>query len=471
MKDNPMWHSRMLPLLAVSLLTTSGCESSTQLPLRLVFPEDTTDLERADNVALVLYPDGLNVSAPVEGTTFSVEVELEPDGQYRVVDLYLADGDDLLAWGRSPEFALEWAPETVSMFVGRPGALSTFPGTLENADPNVLAATALGRGFVVVGSGGETFLFNHTTLELVAGETLEPEGGLPDPSDGALVPDASGGIVRLAWADGLRAWRFSPSANTWTELEFIGGDVELEVPRPGAAFLQNTPLTRVLVLGGGERREVVAVELTAEDEPDTRRVTTIEDTLLDDPRQGAQASWLIRERDGIDEWIVLAGGSAPELPGVLAIPSDGGTPVAVGPTGTWHHARCQQIDLDATAASTVRMLCAGGMRDNTATAGGLELEFSPASAPTAVWRDDLLPLAMEDPMWFTDERALYAQGDSHLVVIERNTLLATDKPSPVARTRGGHSVNLSTGATFLLGGETLDGRAVDHWHVFMPEPL
>ena len=77
------------------LLCASGCESTTQLPLTLVFPEDTTDLQRADNAALVVFPDGLNVSVPVEGTSFSLEVELEPDGTTRVVDLYLADGDDL----------------------------------------------------------------------------------------------------------------------------------------------------------------------------------------------------------------------------------------------------------------------------------------------------------------------------------------------------------------------------------------
>ncbi len=464
--------TRMFAPLLIAGLLCAGCESSTQLPLRLVLPEDTSDLQRTDNVAMVIYPDGVSVSTPVSGTDFSLEVELTPDGFTRVVDLYLTDGDNLLAWGRSPEFLPESAQEGLSMFVGRPGALSTYPGTIDAAEADIMAAWTPTRGFLMLGSSGETALLNQYTLEVELGDSLDPEGELPAASDGALVPDPGGGVVRIAWAQGLRAWRYEPGVDTWSPLELVSEDVDLDLPRPGAAHLQNTPLTRVLLFGGGESQEILSLELVAENSElaGQRRVSVVTEAQLDNPRQGARASWLVRERDGVGEWIVLAGGSSPELPGVLAIPSDGGTPVAVGPAGDWQNVRCVQADLNAEASTTVRMLCAGGMRDNTATAAGVELQFAPDQPPQATWRDDLLTVALEDPMWFADERALYAQGDGHLVVFDRETLVPEQRSTPATRTRGGHSVNLSTGATFLLGGETQDGRAVDHWHVFMPAP-
>ncbi|MGB1015122.1 MAG: hypothetical protein ACPG4T_13390 [Nannocystaceae bacterium] len=455
------------------LLCATGCESTTQLPLKLVFPEDTTDLQRADNAALVVFPDGLNVSVPVEGTSFSLEVELEPDGITRVVDLYLADGDDLLAWGRSPEFVLSGGDSDLTMFVGRPGALSTYPGTIDAADPKLLAAHAEGRGFVMLGQNGETYLLNQRTLEVESGETFRPDGEFPNPDDGALLPDAGGGVVRVVWAEGLAAWRYDPGVDQWSELTLVGDDVDLTLPRPGAAHLQNTPRTRVLLFGGGEYDRIASLDLIAEEgtPADQRRVSLIPNVVLDGPRQGARANWLIRERDGVEEWIVLAGGSDAQLPGVLAIPSIGGDPVAIGPVGDWQQVRCEQVDVDATKDSSARMICAGGSRDNTATAAGGVLVFAPQTPPSILWDEDLLPLAMEDPMWFHDDGGIYAQGDGHLIAFDRKTLTPVDQPTPAGRTRGGHSVNLSTGATFLLGGETQDGGAVDHWHVFMPALL
>ena len=151
-------------LIAGSGVAAAACDSSYPLEIRVVLPEDDDELDRADNAALVLLPEGITANYDVDGTSFSVALEVEPDELNRAVELYLARGSELIAWGRSAVFVTQAPSDDLAMFIGRPGALSTYPGSLDAPDPEVLAAEAVGRGIVILGSAGETFLFSAFTL-------------------------------------------------------------------------------------------------------------------------------------------------------------------------------------------------------------------------------------------------------------------------------------------------------------------
>ena len=117
------------------------------------------------------------------------------------------------------------------------------------------------------------------------------------------------------------------------------------------------------------------------------------------------------------------------------------------------------------------MLCLGGMRGGTASTDAIVLNFPPATAdqpPSVELLPAFLPEPAADPRVFADDAAIYAQSGALWLRIDRSTLTREKLSAPSTRVRGGHSVLLSTGATFLVGGWTADELAVDHWQVFVP---
>ncbi|MCB9755373.1 MAG: hypothetical protein H6713_35995 [Myxococcales bacterium] len=458
---------RAAAVLLASALALS-CDSSYPLEIRVVLPENSDDLDRADNAALVLLPEGVAASYEIDGTDFSVELEVEPDELNRAVELYLARGSELLAWGRSAVFVTQAPTEDLAMFIGRPGALSTYPGALDAPDPDVLAAAASGRGMVLLGSAGETYLFNIFTLTAAAAQTLELEGGLPAPDDGALVSDSVGGVVRVTWDAALTSHRFDPGSDSWSSVAITGAsDIG---PREGAAHLVDADREWMLIFGGGTSRDVVRLDLLTGDD-DAYTAAALPDVELTDPRAFARARWVTRE-GGPGEGVVLAGTSASDVTALELLPS-GGSAVAIGPLGPWEALDCVSLDISGAALTgALRLLCAGGVRADQPTADALLLKLPPETWSAANVELEELPGLLQDPMaeprWFADDSAVYAQHDGRWLSLARDTLEVVVSTTPALRARGGHSVKLSTGATFLLGGVTTDGLAVDRWQVFTP---
>src|SRR5690606_10203053 len=146
-----------------------ACESAQQLPITVILPADQSELERADNASIVMRPSGEVFSFPVDGLEFRLELEGEPSTQIQQLELYLADGEELLAWGSTAAFATAGPDIGLALCLGRPGLLSTWPEGLDVPDPDLLATEALARGMLMVQSDGDTFLLNHYTLALEAG--------------------------------------------------------------------------------------------------------------------------------------------------------------------------------------------------------------------------------------------------------------------------------------------------------------
>ncbi len=467
-------------LIAGSGVAAAACDSSYPLEIRVVLPEDDDELDRADNAALVLLPEGITANYDVDGTSFSVALEVEPDELNRAVELYLARGSELIAWGRSAVFVTQAPSDDLAMFIGRPGALSTYPGSLDAPDPEVLAAEAVGRGIVILGSAGETFLFSAFTLTADAAQTLEPADGVPEPADGALVSDNGGGVVRVAWNESLVGYRFDPGLDDWSRITIAGaGDIG---PRAGASYLADAGREWLLLFGGGGSLDIVQLALVPDD-AGSYSVSALPGVTLTDPRVGARARWITRAGSDTGEGIVLAGSASDTTRALELIPAEAGdadpsgaVPFALGPLGPWQGLDCAQLDIaeSANETATIRVLCAGGVRGDQPTADGLLLKLPPTTwdAADADALVEELPAILQEPMaaprWFADASAVYAQHDGRWLTLARDTLEASVTMTPALRARGGHSVKLSTGATFLLGGETTEGKAVDRWQVFTP---
>jgi len=454
--------------LAALLLLAPACESSTSLPIRVVLPEDL-DLARADNAVLRLSPQNLDVAYDIRGPDFNLELELEPDDRSSTLTLYLAQGTDLLAWGRSAPFVLSAPPTDHALYVSPPGALSTFPGRITSPDPAMLACPAFGRGMLMLNSDGGTGLFNSFNLATEIGATLKPEGGLPAASDGALVPDSAGGVWRLAWAEQLRAFRYEPGEDRWSTVPLAD---PAPAPRPGAAHLQDAELARVLVFGGGEQRGVLALELV----PDAAgaHIARALPRQLDGPRRGATALFVLRSDTDLGEGVVLVGGDDEAASLAHFVPADDDAPGrSFGPAEAWTGLACAQLDLGDAAQEPdlVRVLCVGGLRGGVPTADAIVLNFPPPAAEQAPSLEvvaDFLGEPASEARLFADDAAIYAQSGALWLRVDRATLTAESQVSASPRVRGGHSVLLATGATFLVGGWAPDDRAVDHWHVFVP---
>jgi hypothetical protein len=136
----------------------------------------------------------------------------------------------------------------------------------------------------------------------------------------------------------------------------------------------------------------------------------------------------------------------------------------------WQGHSCAQLDLDADDDEPVRMLCVGGARNGGATADAFVTEVPPeTSNPIDVSvLEGLLPIAMADPLIFSDQSALYAQGAGRWVQIDREDLNVTQIATDTLRERGGASVSLGSGVTLLVGGETSEQEDVDSWQIFTP---
>jgi hypothetical protein len=141
-----------------------------------------------------------------------------------------------------------------------------------------------------------------------------------------------------------------------------------------------------------------------------------------------------------------------------------------GPRGpAWTGATC--IDLGPDAAARARGLCGGGTRAAAVTPDAVELVVPrDTDGLLVIEHPGLLLAPMAQPLWFADASALYAQGAGQMARIARADLSASPVPGSFPRDAGGSSATLGAASTFVLGGRTPDGTAVDRWHVFVPVP-
>lgn len=445
----------LLGLFAVAV----GCGSDARdLPIDVILPETSTDLEVVDNASLTLDPGGLLLTQSIDGLDFQLQVELEPDDTQRTLGLFLAEDTTLRAWGNSAPFVTAGPDVGLALFVGRPGRLSTFPRVIDDPDPDLLATNARGRGMLFMDAQGHTFLLDHGTFEIEAGSTLNDP---PSPDDGGLFSSPDGAVYRVTWADAPAAFRYDPSTDAWAELDVRGSALDA---RPGAAYVTEVQsaddgdggeldATFVQVLGGGAHTDGVSLVLL----PDALDVRVIDGVTLDGPRANAHATW-VADGDDATADVVLFGGNEGDLPALrLALAGE-----AVGPTQAWSGGRCVQL----RASSPPRMLCAGGVRDGDATSDALELRLG--DPVEAIEHPDLLGQPLADPRWLSDDGAVYAQGNEALIRVDRADLATEAVAGAALRGSGGHSVTLSTGATFLTGGVTNGGAPLSRWQVFMP---
>jgi len=439
-----------------------ACEGTAGPHLSVLLPEGDLDLERADNVSLVLDPGGPTVTYDVDGADFTVSLELDLDDVQRTASLYIARGSELLAWGRSAPFVLADADAGLTIFVGRPGALSTFPGEVTNAE-GMIAAEAPGRGALLVADDGGTYLLSDRNLGISAGADF-PGDPLPA-SSSALIGERSGGILRMSWGEAFEGWRFDPGADAWDPLEFTG-DLDLG-SRDDAAWLVDATAEHVLLLAGGDASDIIEIDLQPTSEGGPYAVRRIA-TPLDGPRAGATPLWITREGTSEGEGVLLFGGVQGELP--LVYFSDG---QAAGPDGeTWTDAACEQVERaeNATADVDLRVLCVGGLRGGIPTRDAALIRIAKDGPLTVDLLIDWLPEAFADPHLFRDDSAIYAQAAGSWLQIDPDDLSTEVSATAADRATGGHSVNLGTGVTFLVGGVTAEGQPVDRWQVFTPTP-
>jgi len=443
--------------LACAALGT-GCKPlTTDLDVDVIVPEDAVDLGATDNVSAVLDP-GPTITVPTDGLEFGLELELDPDDTLRTLTLYLAQQDDLLAWGRTFEFTLE-RREPVGIFVGRPGRLSTYPLALELDDDGLQAAYVAGRGLVLLASDGATTFIDEISWTAEAAATLETP---PPASDGVLVGDALGGAARVRWAEAIGMQRFDVGEDTWIDVELAGADDI--AARPGAAWWVDADGTALWLFGGGTATDVVRIDLVPTDDGPTAQL--VPDVVLDGPRVGGTAAYLARDGSDDGEHTLVCGGQD-DLPLVRLVESGS----SHGPLGPWTGARCVQVDR-GPADAVLRMLCGGGIRADEPTADAIELRFGPAGSMPALEvteHPDLLGLAMPDVVWLVDDVAVYAQGEGQLRPFTRDAWAPIGMPLPALRASGGTALPLPTGATVLAGGQDTDAIPTARMQVFVPD--
>ncbi len=443
-------------LLLCAVTSLCACENARELPIKVILPADTSELERADNASLVLRPSGNAYSFDVDGLDFALELEGEPSTAVQQLELYLADGDELLARGSTAPFATAGPDIGLALFLGRPGLLSSWPELLDAPDPNVLAAEALARGMLMVQEDGDTFLLNHYTLELESGARLPDTVGFAA-DDGGLFTASDGAVIRLAYEQvAATAWRYDPGADSWSELAVDGAD-EIGL-RPGAATLVDPDHTRVYVLGGGTATDAVAIDLVPVD--GVLAAAPVADLELDSPRVGATALWIPSADNPTADALIVGGDQL----GPLAVRTSNGA--LIGPDLAWRDLACA-IESTDSAATTV--LCVGGSLDGQPTADAARVILgSGQSAEEIEISESFLPAALSDPRLFADDVALYAQGEGRWFRVDRATNAVDEPNSAPLRARGGHLVSLATGVTFVVGGVDQDGGALERWQVFTP---
>jgi uncharacterized protein (TIGR00251 family) len=439
--------------LACLLALGPACENPRELPITVILPADQSGFERADNATVVMRPSGDSFSFDVDGLDFRLELQGEPTSTTQQLELYLAEGDDLIAWGSTAGFSTAGPDIGLALFLGRPGLLSTWPDTLDTPDPDVLASEALGRGMLLLESDGDTFLFNHYTLELESGERL-PDTVSFAGDDGGLFSAADGSVVRLAFEQVEPiAWRYDPSSDAWSEL-MVDASASIGM-RPGAAALVDPDRSRVYLLGGGGATDAIAIDLLPDDNARLAAapVSTFE---LDTPRDHATALW-IPQADNPTADVLLVGAEFDAPSPVAALASTG---LGVGPSLDWR-------DLACAIESAESVLCVGGTLDGLPTADALRIEIA-AGMATVETLTNFLPAPLPDPRLLHDDFALYAQGEGRWFRISRDQADVSEPESAPLRGTGGSCVALANGVTFLVGGVDRDGAALDRWQVFTP---
>lgn len=439
-----------------------ACESPRELPITVILPADDSGYERANNATVIMRPSGDSFSFAVDGLDFRLELEGEPTSTTQQLELYLADGEQLIAWGSTAGFSTAGPDVGLALFLGRPGLLSTWPDTLDTPDPNVLASEALGRGMLLVETDGDTFLLNHYTLELESGERL-PAAVSFSGDDGGLFSAADGSVVRLAFEQvEPLAWRYDPASDAWSELTISLGDASADIGlRPGAAMLVDPDRSRVYLLGGGGATDAIAIDLVA-DGDGTLAAASVSSFELDVPRDHATALW-IPQADNPTADVLLVGAD----PGADGMPGAPGPIAALASTGMSFGPSLDWRDLACTIESTSTVLCVGGTLDGLPTADALRIEIA-AGAATVERLANFLPAPLPDPRLFQDAFAVYAQGDGRWFRVSRDGGDVSEPESAALRGTGGSCVALANGVTFLVGGADQDGAALDRWQVFTP---
>jgi D-serine deaminase-like pyridoxal phosphate-dependent protein len=436
------------PFLALAALLAglagpgTGCEAiTTEVPVDLILPPDDPALARTNNVSIVLEPQGFARTVATDGLDFALSFEVPPDSVIRTLAIYLAEDDELLAWGRTPAFTYAGASQGLAVLLARPGALTPLDFALAQPDPTALAAPVAGVGALVLARDGSALFLDAYQYRLQAASTLVDP---PAPDDGLLVGAADGGVVRVAWRDGLAVWRFDAALDRWQVIE-LGGDRQA---RPGAAAWLDSEGDRLRIFGGGSTTHVIELPLLG---GEARDVSVAAHLRLDAPRAGAAVIVL-------DGHPLVIGGDDPALP--VAWQADGDH--AAGPTAAWTALACAPL-----LQAPPQALCVGGLRDGTATADALRLTVQGGTLDAEVL-PSLLPAPLSAPLLFTDADALYVQGEGRFFRIDRNDLAIAEPAATIPRATGGSTTPLPSGATLIVGGRDPNGDPLERWYAFAP---
>ncbi|MEM9456333.1 MAG: alanine racemase [Myxococcota bacterium] len=428
---------------ALSFWGAAGCQPiTTDVDVQLLLPESRTELARTNNVSVVLEPEGFARTVATDGLDFGLSFEVPPDSTLRTLSVYLADNDTLLAWGRTPPFRYGSAATGLGVLVAYAGALAPVDFEFAEPDAAVRIAPVADQGALLLSSDGSALFLDAYTYTLRAAQSLS-DG--PAADDGLLVDAADGGVVRVAWNEGLAAWRFDTATNTWQSL-VLEGDLD---PRPGATAWVDQTRQTLWLAGGGDAVDVRTLSLLG-DEP--RALVPVEGAALDGPRAGATGAWL-------DGRPVLVGDDDPSL----AVVWRADTAQAAGPIGAWINLACAPWLEDPP-----QLLCVGGLRNGVPTADGLRIVLGDGDLSVEPL-PDLLPRPLTEPLLLSDGDALYAQGDGHWLRIERDDRSATEQPSACPRGTAGSVAVLPSGLTLLVGGLDTDGAPLDRWYAFAPQ--
>lgn len=448
--------------LVLATLWVAAC-SDIELPLdvQLLLPADDTELDRTNNVSLVIEPLGSTETVATDGLDFELSVSVPPTGDRHTLSVFLAEDETLLAWGETPPVSLSGNTSTVSLLLAKPETLSSFDADFDAPDPDALVASVGDIGLLVLASDGTGVLLDVFTWTLRATEPIPSAGVLPS-TDGVLVPDLRGGVQRIGTDEGLSILRYDIVDDAWSERAADATGAERFGARPDAITARDVDDTGLFVIGGGEHTDVLRIGL----DPDADVIVTDPGFApLDDPRPGATATLVTRGEGELTSLVVF--GATDDRPAAwLLVPG-----VAFGPVGPWTNAGCTMLDAPAVDVA-LRVLCVGGERAGTPTSDGVVLQIPPPGAdeaPTATELPDLLTSPMNDPIVLPGLAAVYAQGSGHAVSIGRDDLVTEPRPA-VGRASGGHTATLALGPTFLVGGLSPEGAPLARWLVFTPQP-